>query len=236
MEVNCSQWETCDPRGSKVVWEARQELPVSVERCIVKCRKKSPGCLLLFGLQMAQRWVRGQSDNHIRKHPSPLERVFGVPTSWPGFFLPGKCLQGIDLRLQTCERLEPSMAHTPVVLIVSRLSTEEKLWHYNGTFKRPHLPSKKRHTLIRPITQQSSLINNYAASRVSEASPPEPPGTPFGVISARQMSAFGTLISIIGFLLKAWHANSCREVTFLSVATSRDRKFSVSARRTHRSS
>lgn len=96
---------------------------------------------------MAQRWVRGQSDNHIRKQPSPLERVFGV-----GFFvLTGllsarKCLQGIDLRFQTRERLEPSMAHTPLVLIASRLSTEEKLRRYNGIFKHTHICNKKNAT------------------------------------------------------------------------------------------
>lgn len=68
------------------------------------------------------------------------------------------------------------MAHTPLVLIASRLSPEEK-WDVIMAFSNTPtsaIKKKKLHTLIRPITQQSSLIINDAASRVSEQVRPNP--------------------------------------------------------------
>lgn len=54
--------------------------------------------------------------------------------------------------------------------------TGRKVGCYNGIFKHTHICNnkKKLHTLIRPITQQSSLIINDAASRVSEQVRPNP--------------------------------------------------------------
>lgn len=39
MEVNCSQWETCDLQGSKVLGEEPRVSQFTRERCVVKRRK-----------------------------------------------------------------------------------------------------------------------------------------------------------------------------------------------------
>lgn len=58
-------------------------LPPLLTRSVLRSHTESAGCLLLFILQMAPLGVRGQSDNHIRKHTSSPEQHFGRTSAWP---------------------------------------------------------------------------------------------------------------------------------------------------------
>lgn len=82
MEVNCSQWETCDLQSGKVHWGESRPTLFTRERCDHEAPQKPAGCLLLFVLQMARPGLRGQSDNHMYKHTSRPEWRFGDPPAW----------------------------------------------------------------------------------------------------------------------------------------------------------
>lgn len=147
-------------------YERSQELPILLMRGVLWSAGKSPGCLLLFGLQMAQRWVRGQSDNHICKQTSPLEQYFGGPTSWPCCF----CQVNVCNASTYGPRCVSMKLSTALCLLGSgfqRKKSWDKMMRHS-TLENTHIC--KQHT--QRLYTHSTLINSFSPSWVCEASPP----------------------------------------------------------------
>ena len=168
MEVNCSQWKTCDLRSGKVLWGVKSHPLYSWEVRFVAPQNLQGASFCLYYKWPCIGWKVKAIITYVNT-TLLLSETFWEPPAWPCCFWQVNVCNASTHRSR-CVSIELSVYWAPV------FQTKKENWGkimVHGTFSQAHM-CKQAHTHTSTDThiQQLPLMNSSSASWVCEASPP----------------------------------------------------------------